>query len=72
MTENGTGYGCLTLQEFIGPNAYQDAVTFIGTLPGHERGRYWLDRCISGEGHIKGCDCRRLRDIDFSKIEVGE
>ena len=58
QTPGGTGYGHRILREFLGPQAYEEAVAFIGTLPDHERGRYWLDRCITGEGHCQGCDCK--------------
>jgi hypothetical protein len=45
------------VRAFRGDDALQQAETFVGTLPGVERGRYGIDACIPGEGHCDDCGC---------------
>lgn len=56
--ETLVGNGHLVLRTFEGEDAAQKASEFIGTLEGHERGRYWLDACIPDEEvHVEDCGC---------------
>lgn len=46
------------LAVFVGPDALQRATEFIGTLPKHDTGRYWLDACCPEEdAHCSDCGC---------------
>lgn len=60
-----SGGGHLRLAEFVGPDAPEQAANYIGTLPDHLSGRYWLDACIPQEdAHCDDCGC------SSSNIEV--